>query len=338
MLPSLRTFLAASSVLVALPLVSAEVTNPLIKQRADPHLTLDADGYYYYTATVPEYDRLEIRRARTLADLPKADSKVIWKKHESGAMGSHIWAPELHHIDGKWYVYFAAGGSKDIWAIRMYVLENESPNPLEGKWTEKGQIKTKWETFSLDASTFTHKGQRYLLWAQADPAIKSNTNIYISKMDTPCSVTGPQVMLSQPDLPWERIGYKVNEGPTVLIRNGRIFLTYSAAATDANYCLGLLTAKDDADLLNPASWSKSQKPVFKTSDATSQFGPGHNCFTTTADGKTDLLVYHARNYKEIKGEALHNPDRHTRVQPFTWNADGTPNFGIPAADGTLTLP
>jgi GH43 family beta-xylosidase/lysophospholipase L1-like esterase len=310
------------------------VPNPLIRQRADPHITYHRDGWYYFTATVPEYDRLELRRARTLDALANAQPATIWRKHATGPMGSHIWAPELHHIDGKWYVYFAAGGAEkdQVWQIRIYVLENSAANPLDGDWIERGQLRTNWESFALDATTFVHRGTRYLAWAQKDPKIKGNTNLYLAKMDTPTSITGPQVMISRPELPWEQIRYWVNEGPAVLVRNGRVFLTYSAAGTGAEYCLGLLTADAQSDLLDPKSWTKSPTPVFATHESNGIFGPGHNSFTTTPDGRTDLLVYHARNYREIPGDPLHDPNRHTRVQPIQWRTDGTPDFGVPAPE------
>ena len=130
-----------------------QVTNPLIEQRADPHIYRHTDGYYYFTATAPEYDRIILRRATTIQELASASETVIWEKHEKGTMGAHIWAPELHYIDGKWYIYFAAGSTYNVWAIRMYVLENTSANPLEGTWEERGQLKTNWESFSLDATT-----------------------------------------------------------------------------------------------------------------------------------------------------------------------------------------
>ena len=310
-------------------------TNPLIPQRADPQVFLHTDGFYYFTATAPEYDRIELRRARTLGELPAAETKVIWKKHPDGPMGAHIWAPEIHHIAGKWYLYFAAGRANAIWQIRMYILENSSADPFEGEWIEKGQIKMNWEDFTLDATTFEVNGTRYLAWAQSEPSRKG-TNIYLAKMDTPWSITGQQVAITKPDLPWERIGYNVNEGPAVLVKNGRVFLTYSASATDANYCLGLLTAKVGSDLLDPASWTKSPAPVFKSDPAASQFGPGHNSFTTTPDGKTDILVYHDRNYEKIQGDPLRNRDRATRAQVIHWRPDGTPDFGTPVPDGPYT--
>ncbi|MET0265020.1 MAG: glycoside hydrolase family 43 protein [Duganella sp.] len=307
--------------------------NPLVTQRADPHVTLHGDGYYYYTATAPEYDRIELRRARSLNALGAAEARVVWRKHAKGEMGAHIWAPEMHHIDGKWYIYFTAGRSDAIWEIRLYVLENSAANPLEGEWKELGQLKTGWESFALDATTFALHGQRYLAWTQRAPEAKSHaTNIYLAAMDTPWSIKGPAVLLSTPDYAWEKVKHEVNEAPAVLVKNGRVFMTYSASATDANYALGLLTATEGSNLLDPASWKKSATPVFASSEKNHQYGPGHNSFTTTPDGNTDILVYHARNYRDIVGEPLKDRNRHTRAQVINWRSDGTPDFGVPVAD------
>ncbi|MFI6733306.1 family 43 glycosylhydrolase [Nonomuraea sp. NPDC050451] len=313
---------------------AVQYTNPLAAQRADPHIFRHTDGYYYFTATVPEYDRIVLRRATTIQGLASAPETVIWRKHATGEMGAHIWAPEIHFINGKWYVYFAAGRADDVWRIRMYVLESSAANPLTGSWAERGHIATPWDTFSLDATTFVANGVRYLLWAQQEPGIATNSNLYIARMGAnPWTITGATTRLTVPTLAWETRGYKVAEGPSVLQRNGRLFLTYSASATDANYCLGLLTASASADPLQASSWTKSQSPVFASSAATGQYGPGHNSFTTSEDGQSDLLVYHDRNYRDISGDPLNDPNRRTRVQKVYWRADGTPDFGIPVLDG-----
>lgn len=317
---------------IALLPPAPDYPNPLIHQRADPHIHRHDDGYYYFMGTVPEYDRLELRRAATIAGLATAAPKTIWQRHATGPMGAHIWAPEIHFLDGKWYIYFAAGEAEKIWNIRIYVLENAAANPLEGEWIERGQLKTNWESFSLDSTVFEHRGRRYLLWAQKDPAIRGNTNLYIALMDSPTSIAGPQVLLSKPEFAWEQVRYWVNEGPVILRKHGRLYLTYSAAGTGPEYCLGMLTADENADPLDPAAWTKSPEPVFVTSEANRIYGPGHHCFTTTPDGQTDLLVYHARSYREITGDPLRDPNRHTRVQPVAWRADGTPDFGVPRPD------
>jgi GH43 family beta-xylosidase len=316
---------------------SFTLSNPLINREADPDIYKHTDGFYYFTATVPEYDRIILRRASTIDGLSTASETVIWTKHASGIMGAHIWAPEIHFINGKWYIYFAAGSSREIWASRIYVLENASANPLTAAWIERGQIDThNWASFSLDATTFINNGKRYLVWAQKDPALSASSNLYIAAMGTdPWTVVGTPTMISQPTFDWEKIGVAVNEGPAVLIRNGKVFLAYSAARTDANYCLGLLTAPTDSNLLSAASWKKSPNAVFKSGNGA--FGPGHNQFTVSPDGSVDLLVYHARNYETIVGDPIKDPNRSVRVQQLKWNADGTPNFGTPVGEGTITI-
>lgn len=315
--------------------IKRQYSNPIIEQRADPWIYKHTDGYYYFTASVPTYDCIELRRARTIQELSTAEPFVIWCKHEKGRMSGHIWAPEIHYIDGKWYIYFAAGGSDEYetaWEICMYVLENDAESPLEPTWVEKGQIRTNWDSFSLDATTFEHRGVRYLVWAQYDLETPASSNLYIAEMSDPWTVRGEQVLLAKPEYAWEIIGHRVNEGPAVLKKNGRIFISYSASSTDSNYCMGLLTASDTSDLLDPQSWTKSPEPVFVSSEETGQYGPGHNSFTVSEDGSADILIYHARSYKEIVGEPLYDPNRHARAQQLNWNEDGTPDFGIPVED------
>ncbi len=299
--------------------------NPLVAQRADPWVVKGKDNMYYFIATAPEYDRIELRKSNTINGLKEAEAKVIWKKHKTGVMGHHIWAPELHHIDGKWYIYFAAGEAERVWNIRMYVLSNESEDPTQGEWKEEGRIYTQRESFSLDATTFEHNGRRYLIWAQGVRE-GENTSLLLSEMESPIKLKGPEIEITHPEFDWERAGYKVNEGPAVIKRNGKIFVSYSASATDHNYCVGLLWADEDADLLDVNSWNKSDKPVFYTNEALKRYGPGHNSFTVAEDGKTDVLIYHARDYKELKGSPLSDPNRDTRARVINWTEEGFPDF------------
>ncbi|NDL68042.1 glycoside hydrolase family 43 protein [Anaerotalea alkaliphila] len=307
--------------------------DPLILQRADPWIYRHTDGFYYFTASVPEYDGIEIRKAENINALRDAKPHMVWRKHGEGPQSHLIWAPEIHHIDGKWYVYYAAGASCNVLDHRMFVIENDAEDPTTGVWLEKGQIRTNWDSFALDATTFLHgrTRQRYLVWAQQESGIEGNSNLYIAKMKNPWTIEGEQVMLTKPELPWETIGFLVNEGPAVLEKNGKIYLTYSASATDHNYCMGLLTAEADCDPLDSRAWKKSQEPVFETSKENSQYGPGHSCFTVVEEGDEDLLVYHARSYREIEGDPLYDPNRHTRVQRIRFGEDGRMLLGKPGS-------
>ena len=136
----------------------------------------------------------------------------------------------------------------------------------------KGPDATKWDSFSLDATTFEHRGGRYLVWAQMKASREGNSDLYLAAMDNPWTIRGPQVLLSTSEQPWELRALKVNEGPAVLKRNDHIFIAYSADATDHTYCVGLLSAGEDSDLLNPASWSK-RGPVFEPAPTTASSAP-----------------------------------------------------------------
>lgn len=307
---------------------------PIVIERADPWVYKHHNGKYYFTGSVPDFKSIELRCADSINELGSTNEiKTIWKAHETGVLSELIWAPEIHYINSKWYIYFAASDHATIrdqfHHHRMFVLENENENPMEGEWVEKGQIITQFESFSIDATVFELKNELYYVWAQLDPRIPGNSNLYLSKMENPWTLKGKQTLLSVPEYEWEKIGYKVNEGAAVIIRNGKVFITYSGSATDENYAMGLLWADENADLLDGYSWNKAVEPVFKTSEANKLYGPGHNSFTISEDGKYDVLVYHARPTKNDIDNPLNNPNRHTHAQIFSWDANGFPVFGVP---------
>lgn len=335
-----RQVVAGAAVLAAAPALARRapaIVNPLVRQRADAQVFRHADGAYYMTASVPEYDRLVLRRSRTLAGLAAAQERVLWRHLATGPLSGFIWAPELHLIDGRWVMYFAAGpsgGGEDVFRIRTWALAADGPDPMTAGWSVLGQLRTPWDSFNLDSTSFVHRGTRYLAWAQREPGIDTNSNLYLAPLATPLTLAAKPARLSVPTLDWEVRGFKVNEAPALLERNGKLFMTYSASATDARYCMGMLTADASADIMQPSSWRKSPMPVFASSPAHKAWGPGHNSFTVDEAG-SDVLVYHARSYEKITGDPLFDPNRHTRVQHFRFRADGTPDFGAPVAKGLL---
>lgn len=339
---SRRLFLAGMTAAGAVPAAARRpvtIINPLVRQRADAQVFRHTDGWYYLTGSVPEYDRLVLRRARTIAGLATAPERVLWRHLASGPLSGFIWAPELHLIDGRWIMYFAAGpsgGGEDVFRIRTYAVSCDGPDPMTGGWSILGQLKTPWDSFTLDSTSFVHRRVRYLAWAQREPGIDTNSNLYLAPLDTPLTLAAAPARLSVPTLAWEVQGFKVNEAPAVLARHGRLFMTYSASATDARYCMGMLTARADANIMDPAAWTKSPVSVFASSPRNNVWGPGHNSFITDVHGR-DMLVYHARDYQAIKGDPLFDPNRHTRVQPIRYRADGAPDFGEPVRNGLLSV-
>ena len=310
--------------------VITQYNEPFIEQRADPYVYRHTDGSYYFTASVPEYDKIVLRKSDTLLGLKDAQETCIWKKHDSGKMSKHIWAPEMHYINGKFYIYFAAGREEDKWRIRPYVLECEGQNPLKDKWKELGKIQRSdddiysFKSFSLDATILENKGQLYYIWAEKVAAGVGISNLYIAKMESANKLSTAQVLLTTPDYDWERVDIWVNEGPAVLKKDGKIILTYSASATGECYCMGMLSIGEDEDLLDPRAWVKEKKPVLRSDAEKGFYGPGHNSFVKAEDGR-DICVFHARTYRDIEGDPLYDPNRHTMLMEVKWS-EGRPVF------------
>ena len=302
-----------------------------IQKRADPYVYKHTDGTYYFTASLPDYDGIALRKADKLFDLKDAPEKMIWKKHDKGIMSFHVWAPELHFIFGKWYIYFAAGDVDDIWAIRPYVLECLGDNPFNDEWIEKGMMQCSDEdpfsfrAFSLDGTVLENHGEYYLIWAEKVGVGKQISNLYIAKMESATKLSTVQVLLTTPDYDWERVGFWVNEGPAFIKHDGKIYMTYSASETGVAYCIGMLSADENDDLLDPKSWEKRRMPVLKTSEELKIYGPGHNSFTVNDEGEP-VMIYHARTEAEIVGNPLYNPNRHAMVMKVKWNESGEPEF------------
>lgn len=310
--------------------IKTKYNEPFIIQRADPYVYKHKDGTYLFTASVPEYDRIVLRQSSTLDGLKAADEVTIWEKHEKGIMSMHIWAPEIHNIEDKWFIYFAAGDKDDIWAIRPYVLECSGNDPLNDPWNEAGQMQAaddfSFTDFSLDMTVFQNRGGWYCVWAEKVSIGKKISNLYIAKLESPFKLSTPQVLLTSPDYDWERVDFWVNEGPALLTHDGMLYLTYSASATGECYCMGMLSIPEDGELLNPRAWEKSRLPIIQTDWEKGILGPGHNSFTKSDDGTEDIMIYHARQYDEITGDPLYDPNRHVHRMRIVWDEEGCPVF------------
>ncbi len=178
--------------------------------------------------------------------------------------------------------------------------------------------------FSLDMTVFEHGGRRYCVWAEKVSVGRKISNLYIAGMADPLTLKTPQMLLSSPSYPWERHGFWVNEGPAFVARGDRVYLTFSASDTGPAYCMGLLWAEAGADLMDVSAWHKLNRPVYATDEARGLFGPGHNSFFSDAAGEV-YTAYHARQYDEIAGDPLYDPNRHCFIMRVPFE-DGLPVF------------
>lgn len=299
-------------------------TNPLQTNGPDPWI-IHHDGFYYYTNTTGR--NLMLWKSKALSGVKEANPVVVWTPPATGPNSYEIWAPELHFLDGKWYIYYTATDNAHFGDLSRYVfvLENSSPDPTTGTWAEKGKINTQYP--GLDGTVFEHDGQRYFAYSAY---VGPQSVLALAPMHNPWTLQpGKEVVIARPTFDWEKGGGRqILEGPEFLSgKQGQLFLVYSASACwDDNYALGMLTAAPGSDPLRPESWTKASQPVFHSSAANGVWGTGHNSFTKSPDGREDWLVYHAKTAADGKCAG-----RSSRAQKFGWNPDGTPNFGVPAA-------
>ncbi|MBZ9537065.1 glycoside hydrolase family 43 protein [Cytobacillus oceanisediminis] len=306
--------------------------NPILDPGADPWVYKEKDTYYFM---VTKRTRLDLWKSPTLSGMAQGTCKTIWTAPSEGINCANIWAPEIHRINGKWYIYFTANdGIGDDQSRKIFVLENSAEDPFNGDWVERGYVNTEYP--GLDGTIFEHKGRLYFVYAGYGNFPEYGSALYIAEMENPWTLTGPNVLLSKPEYDWEKQGgMAINEGPVMLKRNNKLFLVYSASTTwSDDYSLGMLTTSENKDVMNPEVWVKSTEPVFKKSIENKVFAPGHNSFTQSPDGTEDWIVYHAISESEGGSQ-----QRSTRIQKFNWNADGSPNFGIPlCTSAPITIP
>jgi len=300
--------------------------NPIVKYGADPWV-IRWDSKYYYCHSIPGGGSIEgvwVSVATNLEDIGKGVSRCVWTPDPGTSYSHEIWAPELHFLNGKWYIYVAADNG-DNNNHRMYVLEGTSLDPLQ-PFVFKGKIAAPADRWAIDGTVLEMPGGKlYFIWSGWAGTENVAQNLYIAPMSNPWTINGPRVCISRPEYRWERNGLPINEGPETLWHGNRVFIIYSASGfwTD-HYCLGEL-AWNGGNVLDPKSWVKKSKPVFAGTARVSS--PGHCSFVPSPDGKEDWIVYHAHVSKG-SGDS-----RDVRIQRFSWNPDGSPDFGIPVSPG-----
>ena len=311
-------------------------TNPLLESGPDPWAFFK-DGYYYYIKSQQGTAGLVLLKTRDITALDQAERKVIWTAPEGTDHSNSLWAPEIHYLQGAWYIYYAADDGNHH-NHRLFVLENKNRDPFEGKFDMKARIVTDpGDNWAIDGSPFEHKGQLYLLWSGWEsPKVDVETaRIYIARMSNPWTVSSDRVQLSEPEYEWERnwdypVGRKghaiyVNEGPQILKHGKKMHLVYSCSGCwTPDYALGILTSHIDSDPMDPDSWVKSPEPAFQQSPENGVYATGHNCFIKSPDGKEDWIIYHANDHPDDGGGWTRSP----RAQKITWLKNDRPDFGI----------
>jgi GH43 family beta-xylosidase len=308
---------------------SATFINPLYRG-ADPWVI--RRDRHYYSCNTGGGNRIEIWKSDSLVE--RGECRTVWSPPRRGWNRAQVWAPELHYLRGRWYIYYAASDGRNA-NHRMGVLEAATDDP-QGPYIDRGMLNTagRW---AIDGTVLDIGDQLYFIWSGWEDH-RDMQHLYAAPMSDPCTAAGDKrVMLCPNDChAWERVSEchsqrGLHEGPQILQRDGRVFLVYSCSGSwQHTYKLGMLELSIGGNPLCPLDWTKRTMPVFESTDEV--FGVGHCCFTQSPDGSEDWIVYHSKNRRSEGWR-----DRVVRAQPFTWRADGTPHFGTPVM-GPIAAP
>jgi GH43 family beta-xylosidase len=310
------------------PVETATFKNPVLDSGADPWVYKDGNDYY---VTFTTGNNVTLIKTKKMSELKNGAKKVVWTPPATGFNSKEIWAPELHKINGIWYIYYAASDGNNE-NHKMWVLENTATDPLQGIWVDKGELKLPDDKWAIDGTPFEINGQYYFAWSGWEGDTNVAQNIYLVKMETPLKVIGDRVCLLKPTNSWEtnNVNPTVTEGPQFLINQGKAFLFYSAGGcwTDG-YSIGLIWMDISKDPMTIASWERSaNNPLFVSNISGGAYGPGHNSFFKSLNNEEDWILYHANPQP---GQGC-GGNRSTRMQKITWN-NGFPVLGTPEAIG-----
>lgn len=310
-----------AALLAANTLAAADFTNPVLPSGPDPWVVRDGATYYLMVTRV---DRLTIRKTQDITKVAAAREVTVWTPPPTGPNARSIWAPELHRIGGKWFIYYTAApsGNDDNLHRGIFVLENAASDPTRGRWIDRGRVNTCCS--AIDATVFAYRGKSYFVYSRQ---LGAESELVIVAMRNPWTLTGPEVVISKPDRDWERHIYPINEAPEFLLGpKGELFLTYSASAcTSDEYAVGLLSAPAGSNPLDPRAWTKAPAPLLRKAPEVAVFAPGHNGFFTSPDGKQHWMVFHANPGPSMGCTS----NRGTWIEPFSFGRDGRPVFQRP---------
>ncbi len=312
---------SVSSGVGGLPLQTS-FRNPL-NVGPDPFMTYYGGSYYLATT---QGDAIRMWKAESLNDLLVASPTTVWADGDP-TRNREVWAPSFYLLGGHWYVYYTADDGVDD-HHRLYVIESDGADPLgpyhfKAKLTPPGS-----DEWAIDPVIFNRGADLYVAFSGAGS--EGHNLIYIAPMSDPWTISGPRMYLAS-----QGGCSEVREAPSILQHDGTTFLVYSSCDTGKpDYQLWMQSISSSADPMIASHWSQHSAPLFAKNEATGVFGPGSSGFFKSPDGTEDWIVYHAKNTSQFTYDG-----RATHAQKIDFNADGTPNLGVPLARGaTQDLP
>lgn len=279
---------------------------PIASDRADPDV-FKWKGKYYFIATndADQNHTLYMRQADSIEEIANASESLILDSSTYKNIGGLLWAPEFHEINGKLFIFFAATPGEFFWEESHVMCLKEGGNPMNrNDWSEPkricrmdgSELCEAGKVITLDMTCFLWQDEYYVIWSQRQfVPVDLGAWLYIAKLDEnePWKLKSEPVLLSKPEFGWANNHTFVDEGPFALIRGDKLFVTFSSAAVDTSYVVGLLQIEKGKNPLERENWKKTGYPLLSSRSIKGEFGTGHNAYVIDEDGVV-WNTYHAR--------------------------------------------
>ncbi len=243
---------------------------------ADPFILLHDNTYYAYGTH--NRNGIEYYTSTNLKEWHYGGLAL----HKNDSYGEKwFWAPEVYHIDGKFYMYYTA-------QERICVAVADSP---KGPFRQLEKEPMLPEQHTIDNTLFIDDdGTPYLFYVH----IKKGFHIKMAELERDLTTIKHESIKSciTPRQKWERLEGKVNEGPSILKHNGKYYMLYSGNGYKSKlYGVGVAVANN---IRGP--WKKlANNPIFQLPEGL--FGTGHGAPFYDKRGRLHY-VFHAHNSAE----------------------------------------
>ena len=307
---------------------------PIFRAHGDPVFFPWRGMWHYINTNDWNGDRqFIVRRAATVEGLLAENAERGLILDVSETFVQTFWAPEFHEIGGALYLLFAVSGAQ--WGPQCHVmklkqggdiLRAEDWGPPVRVCRRDGSPLAGEGAITLDMTHLRAGNRSYAVWSYREhigTKLDSGSMLYIAEIDpeNPARLQSGPVLLSRPLYGWENIDGTINnEGPHAFVHCGRVYLAYSGgSANKYSYAVGLLTADENADLLNLANWTKRPAPALSYVSVPGRLGPGHNSFFSY--GGELYIAYHAE-YNDT------DSPRCAALHRVHFDANGEPRFDL----------
>jgi len=277
----------------------------------DPFVLVDGASYYAYATNANErhVQLLQSTDLRTWRAQPDAmPTLASWVRPQV----PHVWAPEVIKLGERYVLYYTAHDQASDKQCIGAAVASSPAGPFVDTASKPLVCQTELGG-TIDASPFLDGGRLYLYFKSDGNCCKLPTHLFVQELRPDgLGVVGQPTRLLTNGRTWEG---KVIEAPTMVARDGKYILMYSANDFgDGSYAAGYASCAGPVGPCEPVG----DAPFLKTSREMKLFGPGHQAVFKV--GAQEYIAYHAW---ELKGDGKRGDRRFLYIDKLEW-VDGKP--------------